>query len=301
MTTAIVPRSLEISEVVKLVLDGLTSPKSRAVYSTALYRFLSWREEVGNPVFSKRMVQRYRAELLESDLAPATINLHLCAIRKLALEAGDNGYLDPNVAAAIGRVPNVSHSGRKVGQWLSKEETEKLLGLPDTTMLIGLRDKALLSVMAGAGLRRAEVVSLVTSHFRMVEDRWVIADLEGKGRKIRTIPVPHWVWQAVSDWLEAAGIVEGHVFVRVLKGNHPTGDVLSDRAVYDILSKYAEIAPHDLRRTFSKLSHKGGAPIDQISKSLGHANIATTEKYLNIDQNLELGTAPCDHLGLFED
>ncbi len=56
------------------------------------------------------------------------------------------------------------------------------------------------------------------------------------------------------------------------------------------------IAPHDLRRTFAKLAHKGGSPIDQIQLSLGHDSIQTTEKYLGVEQNLT--DAPCDHLGL---
>ncbi|MBA3632740.1 MAG: site-specific integrase [Acidobacteria bacterium] len=56
------------------------------------------------------------------------------------------------------------------------------------------------------------------------------------------------------------------------------------------------IAPHDLRRTFAKLAHKGGSPIDQIQLSLGHDSIQTTEKYLGVEQDLT--DAPCDHLGL---
>lgn len=302
MTQAIVPRSPEVLEIVRLVLDGLGSPKSRAVYSTALYRFLDWREKAGNPAFSKRMVQRYRAELLESDLAPASINLHLCAIRKMALEAGDGGYLDPNVAAAIGRVPNVSHSGRKVGRWLSKEEAVALLSQPDTSTLIGLRDRALLGVLIGAALRRAEAVSLVVGHFQQREERWIIADLVGKGNRTRSIPIPFWVKAVVDEWLEAAKIVEGYIFVRVRRGGHPMKDALSDRAIYDIVSKYiVKIAPHDLRRTWARLAHRGGAPLDQISLSLGHANLTTTEKYLGLAQNLELGKAACDFLNLEED
>jgi len=56
------------------------------------------------------------------------------------------------------------------------------------------------------------------------------------------------------------------------------------------------IAPHDLRRTFAKLAHKGGSPIDQIQLSLGHDSIQTTEKYLGVEQDLT--DAPCDHLSL---
>ena len=56
------------------------------------------------------------------------------------------------------------------------------------------------------------------------------------------------------------------------------------------------MAPHDLRRTFAKLAHKGKAAIEQIQLSLGHASIVTTEKYLGVRQDLQ--DAPCDHLGL---
>ncbi len=80
------------------------------------------------------------------------------------------------------------------------------------------------------------------------------------------------------------------------------GDSITPQAIRDIVNSYAEklenrgIAPHDLRRTFAKLAHKGGSPIDQIQLSLGHDSIQTTEKYLGVEQDLT--DAPCDHLGL---
>ena len=58
----------------------------------------------------------------------------------------------------------------------------------------------------------------------------------------------------------------------------------------------ADIAPHDLRRTFAKLAHKGRAALEQIQLSLGHASIQTTERYLGVRQ--DLADAPCDRLGL---
>lgn len=77
---------------------------------------------------------------------------------------------------------------------------------------------------------------------------------------------------------------------------------LTEQAIYNTVVHYAEnlekqgIAPHDLRRTFVKLAHKGGSPIDQIQFSLGHDSIQMTEKYLGVEQDLT--DAPCDHLGL---
>ena len=55
-------------------------------------------------------------------------------------------------------------------------------------------------------------------------------------------------------------------------------------------------APHDLRRSYAKLAHKGHAPLEQIQLSLGHASIQTTERYLGVEQDFT--DAPCDHLGL---
>ena len=80
------------------------------------------------------------------------------------------------------------------------------------------------------------------------------------------------------------------------------GESITPQAIRDIVVSYAGklenqgIAPHDLRRTFAKLAHKGGSPIDQIQLSLGHDSIQTTEKYLGVEQDLT--DAPCDHLGL---
>ena len=77
---------------------------------------------------------------------------------------------------------------------------------------------------------------------------------------------------------------------------------MSAQAIRDVVKSYPEelelggIAPHDLRRTFAKLAHKGGAGFDQIQLSLGHASIGTTERYLGVEQDLT--DAPCDRLGL---
>lgn len=57
-----------------------------------------------------------------------------------------------------------------------------------------------------------------------------------------------------------------------------------------------KLAPHDLRRTFAKLAHKGRAAMEQIQLSLGHASIVTTERYLGVRQDLQ--DAPCDRLGI---
>lgn len=294
MSTAIIKID-RFEPIFGLVLDSLDSPKSRAVYRTALRRFVGWYEGRGRPGLSKALVQGYKRELQGSGLAPRSVNLHLSSIRKLALEAGDNGLLDPNVAAAIGRVPGVKVKGRRLGNWLSVEEAQALLDTPDTSTVKGVRDRAILAVMLGGGLRRAEIASLTVGHLQQRDGRWAIVDLVGKGQRVRSVPIPSWVKDCVDDWLAVSGVEGGPVFRRVLKGDHVSGKSLTDRGVYHIVREYG-VACHDLRRTFGNLSYKGGADLRQIQLSLGHSSIRTTEIYLATEQDFV--NAPCDRLGL---
>ena len=91
----------------------------------------------------------------------------------------------------------------------------------------GKRDRAILAVLIGCGLRRAELVGLHAEDLQIREEHWVVADLIGKGKHIRTVPMPSWVKQAVDAWAQAAGISTGFIFRAVSRngaiwGNHIT-------------------------------------------------------------------------------
>lgn len=294
--------------IVDLVVDGVTSPHSKRAYRRQIQSFLEWYDGLGRPGFSKGTVNKYRAALLEAGQSAASVNLALSAIRKLAVEAADNGYLDPTAAAGVDRVSGVSRRGVRTGNWLIREQAQRLIDAPDVSTLKGLRDQAILAVMVGGGLRRAEVARLVWADIQMREARWVIVDLVGKGNRVRTVPIPSWVKVALDAWQEEmAGQLgfwpeeERRVFVSINKGGAVSGEELTPQAVYNVVAQYAEekglqVAAHDLRRTFAKLAHKGGAALDQIQLTLGHSSIRTTEQYLGVEQNLT--QAPCDVLGL---
>jgi len=302
MNAVAVPVAADPVEAVsRLAVDGLSSAHSRRAYRKALADFLAWSRSNAAAGLSKAVVQAYRSELERRGLAPSTINVRLSAIRKLALEAADNGFLDPAAAAAIARVGGMRRAGVRLGNWLSREQAEGLLALPARDTLKGKRDRALLAVLLGAGLRRTEAAELAFEHIQERDGRWVVADLVGKGRRLRTVPIPAWAKAALDDWRQAAGLDGGPVFRRVNKGGRPAVERLSAQAVFNIVKGYAAklgvpLAPHDLRRTFAKLAHRGRAPLEQIQLSLGHASIVTTERYLGVRQDLE--DAPCDRLGI---
>jgi integrase len=289
------------SRIKSLVLDAVPSPHSKRAYEQALDHFERWRSESGAPAFHKATVQAWRAALEAAGLAASSINVRLAAVKKLATEAADNGLLAQEVAAAIARVKGAKRHGVRAGNWLTLEQTERLLDLPDPESNKGRRDRALLAVLVGCGLRRQELARLRIEDIQQRDGRWCLVDLSGKGNRIRTVPMPSWAKIAVEEWLAVAGFHAGLLLASINKGDRITRQGMSAQSIYEVVDGYGRqlgvnLAPHDVRRTFAKLAHKGRAPLEQIQLSLGHASIQTTERYLGVSQ--DLNDAPCDHLGI---
>ncbi len=300
-STALARREPDWESIKSLVLDALPSPHSRRVYGKALDEFRLWAAQAAPEGFTKAGVQRYRAHLEALDLAASTINVRLTAVRKLAQEAADNGWLDRDVASAIDRVKGAPQKGRRLGNWLTREQASELLNDCAGDGLKALRDKALLCVLVGCGLRRAEAACLTVEHIQQRESRWVIVDLLGKRARVRSVPMPAWAKAAIDRWTTEAGISEGAIFRAIDQTGRVARRGMTAQAIFLIVRGHANrmgvpFAPHDLRRTFAKLAHRGGVALEQIQLSLGHDSILTTEKYLGVRQNLT--DAPCDHLGL---
>jgi integrase len=297
------PASDDFKKIKKLVLDSVNGQESKRAYDRAITDFLNWglTTDPGTG-FTKATVQAYKAHLSALDLAASTINVRMSAIRRLAAEAADNGLMPPELAAGIGRVKGIKREGVRTGNWLTVHQAERLINAPNVETLKGKRDRALLAVLIGCGLRREETALLTLEHVQQRDARWVIVDMRGKGGRIRTVPMPSWTKVATDVWTFAAGFSGGRVFRPVNKGDRLCGDSMTAQSIFETVKKYAaeigvrEIAPHDLRRTFAKLAHRGRAALEQIQLSLGHASIQTTERYLGVRQDLT--DAPCDRLGL---
>ena len=195
-----------------LVLDSLTSIHSKKSYGITLDAFLPWLREEWLGPFNRAAVNAYKAKLLASGLAPATVNARLAAIRKLAAESAENGLLSNELASGIMRVRGVPRHGVRAGNWLSLQQAQALLDAPDPSTFVGKRDRALLAVLLGAGLRREETCNLTFEHLQQRDGRWCIVDIIGKGGRIRTVPIGDFVKLAVDDWANSAGISTGIVF-----------------------------------------------------------------------------------------
>jgi site-specific recombinase XerC len=96
-----------------------------------------------------------------------------------------------------------------LGKWLTREQAEQLLSAPPGP-LMGLRDRAILGFLIGCGLRRDELANLTFPNLQQREGRWVIVDIVGQGRRVRTVPVPGWSKHLVDAWAAVADIALGH-------------------------------------------------------------------------------------------
>ena len=275
-----------------LVLDSFSSRITKRVYNMALDEFLGWFQQAPRPGFTKATVSAWRASLEARGLGSSSIIIRMSAIRKLAAEAADNGLLAPDLAGGIARVKSAKTQGIRTGNWLSLRQAQALLSAPNATTTKGLRDRAIIAVLLGCGLRRSEVAALTFAHVQQRDGRWCIVDLVGKHGRVRTAPMPNWVKAAIDTWTSAAQVENGRVFRPVDRADRATGEVLSEKVVWQLIRPHAEsagvpgIAPHDLRRTCAKLCRAGGGELEQIQLLLGHASVQTTERYLGTKQDL---------------
>ena len=293
--------STTIQPIIDLVCNAVSSAHTRRAYSRALTDFMSWYAGAGLTGFNKATVQAHVTALRSKGVSASSINQRLTAIRKLANELADNGIIDHATAQAINRTEGIRKEGKRLGNWLTQAQAQTLLQLPQVSTVKGLRDRAILAVLLGCGLRREECAALTLAHIQQREGRWVIVDLVGKRSKTRSVPMPSWAKGAIDEYVRAGAVGEGALFRSVRKGDKLQAGAMTSQAIFDVVRHYAglmgvDLAPHDLRRTFAKLAHKGNAPIEQIQLSLGHSSVQTTERYIGVQQ--DLSSAPCDALGL---
>jgi integrase len=287
------------------VLNSLTSASGQRTYDHAIREFVAWYCSELRLAFNRTVVLRYRIHLEQRGYAPATINLRLAAVRRMAYDAADVGLLSPELAAGIRRVKGVRRIGVRLGNWLTVEQGRRLLGCTRPSTLRELRDHAMVAMLIGCGLRRAELLALCVESIQQREEHWVIADLVGKAGHVRTVPIPTWVKASVDKWTAAAAIANGSVFRAINKAGRVWGDGMSPKVQWDVVRAAAgragidKLAPHDLRRTCARLCRLAGGELDQIQFLLGHVSIQTTERYLGCKQKLRV--AVNDHLGIEPD
>ncbi len=194
--------------------------------------------------------------------------------------------------------------GTKAHIWLSQKQVTEITALCGDDQE-GRRDWIILGLLLGAGLRREELASLI---FEVLKQQPIkggkfrdVLQVIGKGAKDRVIPIKAMLAQRLRIWRAIIG--GGHV-ARSLGRKKRLSSSMSGVAIFKLVRKYGtligipKLAPHDLRRTYAQLGYEAGIPITQISRLLGHQNVATTQRYLDLELNLE--TTASDFIPLSE-
>jgi site-specific recombinase XerD len=279
----------QIELVVEAVLNGV-GKGSRPVYAGAISAFREW--SATNPhenAYSSLLA--YRRYMEDRGLQNATINRHLSALRRFFETAYHMNQLPESVWKNIQEVKNIHVQGQKRGNWLSFDQAQALLKAPDITTFKGLRDRAILAVMLGCGLRRSEVSGLRGDHLVQREGVWFIENLLGKHNRTRTIPLQEWVVQAVLQYIMSftnSNVPSGRLFWSIDRhGNWHSS--ISSQAIWLIVLDYAKkigvekLTPHDLRRTYAELLRRSGGNLEEVQALLGHSSLAVTQRYLSQD------------------
>jgi site-specific recombinase XerC len=224
-----------------------------------------------------------RASLSDGGLAPATVNATLAALRGVAKAAWSLNLLHGDDYNRIAAVKGLRSSRLPSGRALTVGEVTVLFdACYDDKTAAGRRDAAILALLLGAGLRRAECADLALTDYNS-ESRDIT--VQGKGDKQRLMPLGETADQAVRDWLKVRGDGPGPLLCRVGKNGEVERSPISAQAIYAALAKrgkaarVAHFSPHDLRKTYASGLIDLSGDISTVSRLLGHASIDTTAIY----------------------
>ncbi|MBD0264792.1 MAG: phage integrase family protein [Tolypothrix sp. T3-bin4] len=226
-----------------------------------------------------------RAALIKN-YEPATVNRVLCALRRVLKEALRLELISPVDYTRAVDITSVKASKELRGRALSQDEIDSLMRVcfSDRTPA-GFRDAALIAILRGAGLRRAEVVKLDLKDFNNDNSGGEIKIRSGKGRVDRTVYLSPGATKIVNDWLEIRTLEAGALLCQVNKSGRVVLQRLTPQAILFILQKRCKevglehFSPHDLRRTFVSDLLTAGVDIATVQSLAGHSNPAITARY----------------------
>jgi integrase/recombinase XerD len=295
--------ALDVFNFAKRYLDTLTKA-SRRTMRTCL-------ERVARLLKSRLEVfpwERLRADhlraiasaLIDAGRAPATVNITLAALRGVARHAYEMGAMTPEVYQAIARVSNVRGVRLKAAATaLDMREVGALLdACAADPSPAGARDACLLSLLAGAGLRRAEAAALRLEDWRA---RTHTLRVRGKGNKERLVYLEDGgTRRHLLGWLKLRGDEPGALLVPVDGKGRLSLRHLTAQAVYNAVAKRRveagirrRFSPHDLRHFFADQAIQEGGGLKAVSELLGHASVSTTQIYVHGGERAKRQAAAC--------
>lgn len=212
-----------------------------------------------------------------------TTNRILCALRRVLKEALRLELISPTDYARAVDIENVKVSKELRGRALSQYEIDKLFEVcfKDRTPA-GFRDAAILSILCGAGLRRAETTNLDLKDFNSSGELKI---RNGKGRIDRTVYLNDGACKLVADWIEIRTSFPGALLTQISRSGRVIKKQLTPQSVLFILQKRGQEAglehfsPHDMRRTYVSELLDAGVDLPTVQSLAGHSNPGITARY----------------------
>src|SRR5215210_3197866 len=289
------PQRADADRLISVYLRTLTSPQTIKTYNTELRMFVSYLEgKIGKGLeeLTAEDLSLYRGHLIKT-YASATAAKKLAVLRRFLIFTYMAGAtsVNPEALRFFAKSPRVRQDPSY--NVLTEDELSRMLSAARTA---NYRDYVLLAVMAGGGLREAEVVEIRLGDFRDVGNDQILLRIRGKGDKIRNVALSPELWQLVQRFV----LLTGRSFNSHLDARKPLflsrvgkDKPLTTRSVQNIVKKYVRaasitkaISPHSIRHTVGTNMAINEAPLLVIQQFLGHADPKTTLRYIRRAEEL---------------
>ncbi|MFM8292809.1 MAG: site-specific tyrosine recombinase [Planctomycetia bacterium] len=275
---------------VERFLDYVRHERGLAANTQAAYRrdlrdFVGWLGGRAAATLSVRDLGDYFAFLAKKGLARASIARQAATLKSF--------YAFLQLEGVVAESPAELVSGARrddtMPGTLSPEQVDRLLESPDARAAVGVRDRALLELLYATGCRASEVSAMRLADIRLAE---AFCTCRGKGDKERVVPLGRRAVAALRAWADGP-----RKAFAARAGSAPDWALLSTRGnrlsrmrIWEVVREHAaaagippDIGPHTLRHSFATHLVAGGVDLRHVQEMLGHASIATTQRYTHVD------------------
>jgi integrase/recombinase XerC len=264
-----------------------SSEETIRAYETDLHQFIGFFAQRKIPIEPSSLdtlrLREYLLHMREVEFSKTSLARKVASIRSFYRFMNKRGITTNNPSLIL-RTPKLD---KKLPNFLTEQETQKLIDEINLTTLAGKRDRAILEVLYSTGCRVSELADLYLRDIDLDES---MIRLRGKGKKERLVPIGSYATKAINEYLNARTKKNQAVSSNApLFLNHRDEQQLTDRSIRRILNFRAgmagitkRITPHTLRHTFATHLLDHGADLRSVQELLGHKSLSTTQIYTHI-------------------
>jgi len=261
------------------------SPHTIASYRGDLFQLAQYLEnkKLNLRDIDNIVLRGFLAVLYDRGEKKSTVGRKLAAIRSFFQFCVRKRWMDDNPA----KVVSTPKQDKPVPSFLSEEEMQEFLDLPQTAKPLDLRDKAILELLYATGIRVSELVGICLEDVKFTSR---LIRIKGKGKKERLVPFGRIAEKSLRSYLRVRPLINKGQVEEISMFLNYRGQKLSTRSVERTVDKYIQrsamrrkISPHSLRHSFASHLLSRGADLRVIQELLGHESLATTQKYTHLD------------------